>query len=71
MTVTATALTACASTGETRPVPTAQAGPTIPAARLDGGLFAVRPDSAATLDVSIAGLDIGRDGVAFVVEAHL
>jgi len=31
----------------------------------------VRPDSDATLDVSIIGLDIGRDGVAFVVEAHL
>ena len=31
----------------------------------------VRPDSDATLDVSIIGLEVERDGVAFVVEAHL
>lgn len=31
----------------------------------------VRPDSDATLDVSIVGLEVARDGVAFVVEAHL
>jgi len=31
----------------------------------------VRPDSDATLDVSIVGLQVERDGVAFVVEAHL
>ena len=31
----------------------------------------VRPDSDATLAMSIVGLEVERDGVAFVVEAHL
>lgn len=31
----------------------------------------VRPESAATLDLSIVGLEIERDGVAFIVEARL
>ena len=68
MTVTATALTACASTGETRPVPTAQAGPTIPATRLEG-LFAVRPDSAGAR-ILIELPPAGADGVMLRVIHH-
>ena len=68
MTVTATALTACATTGETRPAPAAQAGPAIPAVRLEG-LFAVRPDSAGAR-VLIELPPAGADGVMLRVIHH-
>ena len=35
------------------------------------GSIPVRPDSEVKLDVRITELDVGRDGVTFVVEAHL
>ena len=35
------------------------------------GSLPVRPDSDAALEVRIADLTVERDGVAFVIEAHL
>lgn len=62
MTVTATALTAFASSGEASPIPAAQAVPAVPAVpttRLEG-LFTVRPDSAGArilIELPPAGAD--------------